>query len=89
MSLTPLTNVAKANDRYRTQLRSTWVADPADGSLLVSAVPTNVPTIVVVGWKTDIETVFSVTGKSGDSSSNYALTGVTRLKGANTNLPEN
>lgn len=89
MALTPLTDVAKANDRYRAQLRSTWVADPADGSLLVNAVPDNVPTIVVVGWKTDVETVFSVAGKSGDASSNYALTGVVRLKGANTNLPEN
>lgn len=89
MALTPLTNVAKANDRYRAQLRSTWVADPADASLLVNAVPVNVPTIVVVGWKTDVETVFWVEGKSGDASSNYALTGVERLKGANTNLPEN
>lgn len=89
MPITPITGVAKANDKYRAQLRSTWISDPADSSLLVTAVPTNVPTIVVVGWNTDIETVFSVEGKSGDASSNYALTGVVRLKGANTNLPEN
>lgn len=81
--------IYKANDKYRAQLRSTWIASPADTSLLVTSVPDNVPTIVVVGWGTDAETVFSVTGKSGDSPSNYALTGVTRLRGANQNLPEN
>lgn len=81
--------LVKANDKYRSQLRATWVADPPDTSLLVKAVPANVPTIVTVGYGTDLETVFRVEGKSGDSSSNYALTGVTRLKGANQNLPEN
>ena len=81
--------IYKANDKYRAQLRSTWISSPADGSLLVTAVPDNVPTIVTVGWQTALETVFLVTGKSGDSSANYALTGVTRLRGANTNLPEN
>jgi hypothetical protein len=89
MPIDPITGVARANDKYRAQLRSTWISDPADTSLLVNAVPENVPTIVVAGWGTDLETVFSVEGKSGDSSSNYALTGVVRLKGANTNLPEN
>jgi hypothetical protein len=48
-----------------------------------------VPTIVVVGYDTDYETVFSVTGKSGDNSSNYTLTGVERLRGANQNLQTN
>lgn len=81
--------IYKANDKYRAQLRSTWIASPADTSLLVTSVPDNVPTIVVVGWGTDAKTIFSVTGKSGDSPSNYALTGVTRLRGANQNLPEN
>ena len=79
---------ALANDKYRAVLRSTWIADPADVTLLVTAIPTNVPTIVVVGWETIYETVFRVEGVSGDNSSNYALTGVTRLKGANVNLPE-
>lgn len=81
--------IYKANDKYRAQLRSTWISSPADGSLLVTAVPDNVPTIVTVGWGTSLETVFLVTGKSGDSPANYALTGVTRLRGANQNLPEN
>lgn len=89
MPIDPITDVAKANDKFRAQLRSTWISSPADGSLLVTAVPENVPTIVVVGWNTDLETVFRVEGKSGSSASNYALTGVTRIKGANTNLPEN
>jgi hypothetical protein len=79
----------KANDKYQATLRATWIADPADTSLQVTAVPANVPTIVTVGWETDYETVFSVENKSGDSPSNYALTGVERIKGANVNLPEN
>lgn len=79
----------KANDKYRAQLRSTWISDPAGTTLEVTAIPENLPTIVVVGWKTDYETVFSVTGASGTSTSDYTLTGVTRLKGANTNLAEN
>lgn len=77
-----------ANDKYRATLRSTWIAAPPASSLLVNAIPTNVPTIVVVGWGTDYETVFSVTGTSGTNSSDYALTGVVRLRGANTNIPE-
>ena len=78
-----------ANDRFASKLRSTWISDPADGILSVDAVPENVPTIVVVGYNTAYETVFSVTGKSGDNSSNYTLTGVARLKGANENLQTN
>lgn len=65
------------------------MSSPADTSLLVKSVPDNVPTIVTVGWGTDIETVFTVEGKSGSSSTDYALTGVARIKGANVNLPEN
>jgi hypothetical protein len=79
----------QANDKYQATLRATWIADPADTSLQVTAVPANVPTIVTVGWETDYETVFSVENKSGDSPSNYALTGVARIKGAEVNLPEN
>jgi hypothetical protein len=78
-----------ANDKFRTSLRSTWIAAPADTSLLVTSIPTNVPTIVVVGWETAYETVFTVTGTSGTNASDYALTGVTRVKGANANIPEN
>lgn len=77
----------RANDKYRATLRSTWIASPADTSLLVDAIPDNTPSIAVAGWNTDAETVFTFTGTSGDSPSNYALTGVTRLKGANQNLP--
>lgn len=89
MPITPISDVKKANDRYRATLRSTWIASPADTSLLVDAVPDNVPTYVVVGWNTDYETLFEVTGKSGTDSSNYSLTGVTRVRGANENIPEN
>jgi hypothetical protein len=78
-----------ANDKYRTDLRSTWIASPADTSLLVRAIPDNVPTVVVVGWETVYETIFSVTGTSGSTSADYALTGAVRLRGANTNIPEN
>jgi len=81
--------IYKANDKFRTALRSTWISSPADGSLLVGAVPTNVPTVVVVGWKTAFEAVFSVTGKSGSTAADYALTGVTWLRGYVGNLAEN
>ena len=82
-------SIWKANDKYRTTLRSTWIYDPADGSLLVNAIPDNVPTLVVVGWGTEYETVFSVTGSSGSTPADYALTGVTRLRGYEGNLAEN
>lgn len=84
-------SIARANDKYRATLRSTWVYDPAAGSLLVDAIPDNVPTIVVVGWQTQYETVFSVTGSSGSSAADYALTGVVVLRGAGLteNLAEN
>ena len=81
--------IFKANDKYRATLRATWIASPADTSISVTAVPDNVPTIITLGWETDLETTFTVTGKSGSTSADYALTGVTRLRGANTNLPEN
>lgn len=81
--------IYKANDKYRANLRSTWTYSPADGSLLVDAIPDNTPTLVVVGWGTEYETVFSVTGSSGSSAADYALTGVTRLRGYEGNLAEN
>lgn len=81
--------IYKANDKYRANLRSTWVSDPAAGSLLVDAIPDNVPTIVVVGWETQYETVFSVTASSGSTAADYALTGVVRLRGYDGNLAEN
>lgn len=81
--------IYRANDKYRANLRSTWIYDPAAGSLLVDAIPSNTPTLVVVGWGTEYETVFSVTGTSGSSAADYALTGVTRLRGYAGNLAEN
>jgi len=81
--------IFKANDKYRSTLRSTWVSDPAAGSLLVTSIPDNTPTLVVVGWGTDYETVFSVTASSGSSAADYALTGVVRLRGYDGNLAEN
>lgn len=83
-----LEDAVLANDKYQAQLRSAWIASPADTTLAVNAIPANFPTIITVGWKTQYETVFKATGSSGTNSSNYALTGVTRLKGANANIPE-
>jgi hypothetical protein len=77
-----------ANDKYRAQLRATYIMDPADASLQVDAIPENLPTLVTVGWNTQYETVFRVTGTSGTNSSNYALTGLTKIKGYDGNLPE-
>jgi len=82
-------SIYQANDTYRAKLRSTWISDPAAGSLLVDAIPSNTPTIVVVGWGTDYETVFSITSTSGSSAVDYALTGVVRLRGYESNLAEN
>jgi hypothetical protein len=79
----------RANDDFNGALRSTWIASPADTTLAVNAIPANVPTIITVGYKTTYQTAFSVTGTSGTNSGNYTLTGVTRLKGANANIPEN
>lgn len=77
-----------ANDKYRATLRSTFV-DGVDTVLNVTAIPSNLPTIVTVGWNTQYETVFAITGTSGTNSSNYALTGITKIKGYTGNLPEN
>lgn len=79
---------ALANDKYRATLRSTFV-DGVDTTLNVTAIPTNLPTIVTVGWNTIYETVFRVEGTSGTNSSNYALTGITKIKGYTGNIPEN
>lgn len=81
-----MTNLA--NDKYRATLRSTFV-DGVDTTLNVTAIPTNLPTLVTVGWNTQYETVFAITGTSGTNSSNYALTGLTKIKGYSGNLPEN
>lgn len=78
---------ALANDKYRANLRSTWV-DGVDTTINVDAIPTNTPTYVTVGWNTAYETVFLITGTSGTNSSNYALTGLTKVKGYSGNLPE-
>lgn len=72
------------NDKYNSTLTSAWNASPADTTMSVSSVPLNVPTIITAGYDTDDETVFSVTGTSGGNT----LTGVTRLRGANTDLPQ-
>ena len=79
---------ALANDKYRATLRSTFI-DGVDTTLAVTAIPANLPTLVTVGWNTQYETVFRVEGTSGTNSSNYALTGVTKIKGYSGNIPEN
>lgn len=81
-----MTNLA--NDKYRATLRSPFI-DGVDTTLNVTAIPSNLPTLVTVGWNTQYETVFRVTGTSGTNSSNYALTGLTKIKGYSGNLPEN
>jgi hypothetical protein len=80
----------EANDKFQGSLRATYIAVPADGSLLVTAIPANLPTYITVGWNTQYETLFEVTGTSGDNSSNYALTGLTVVKGfgATGNIPQ-
>lgn len=77
-----------ANDKFRAKTRSTWIASPADSVIQVDAIPANLPTYVVLGWNTTYEALFSVTSTSGNNSSNYALTGVTWIKGYAGNLPE-
>lgn len=82
-----MTTIAKANDKYRSRLRATFI-DGVDTTLSVDAIPQNVPTIITVGWDTDYETVFLIEATSGDNSSNYALTSITKLRGYTGNLPE-
>lgn len=71
----------KANDKYNATLTSGWTSSPADNTLSVSGIPSNFPTIVVVGRGTSQETVFTVT-----SGGVGQLTGVARLRGANVDL---
>jgi len=68
-----------ANDRYAAVLTAGYSVGQT--TLYVSAVPNNVPTIVVAAKGTDNETVFEVTDKTTNS-----LTGVSRLRGANVDL---
>lgn len=74
----------KANDKYSTSLGSGYTASPPDTTLSVGSVPANLPTIVTAAKGTDEETIFAVTGSSGGNT----LTGVTRLRGANVDLPQ-
>lgn len=77
-----------ANDKYRANTRATYIASPADSSIQVDAIPTNLPTLITLGWNTQYEAVFRVASVSGTNASNYALTGLTWLKGFAGNLPE-
>lgn len=77
-----------ANDKYRATTRATYIDSPADSSIQVTAIPANLPTFVTIGWKTQYETVFKVESVSGSNSANYALTGLTKIKGYTGNLPE-
>lgn len=69
----------KANDKYNAVLSAGFTAGQT--TLSVSAVPANVPTIVVVAKGTDKEAVFSISGTTINS-----LTGVAWLKGYTGNL---
>lgn len=79
--------LVQANDKYRATLRSTFV-DGVDTTMDVTAIPTNVPTIVTLGWNTEYQAKFQITGTSGTNSSNYALTGVTKVGGYSGNQAE-
>lgn len=76
-----------ANDKYRATLRTVFI-DGTDTVLNVTAIPTNLPTQVTVNWNTAFEAVFKVTGTSGTTSANYALTGITKVKGYTGNQAE-
>ena len=76
------------NDYYKTTLRATWVASPAEATIQVQALPTNLPTILTASKGQPNETKFKVTGVSGDSPSNYALTGVSVISGGLSNLSD-
>lgn len=69
----------KANDQYNSNLTAGYTVGQT--TLSVADTPENVPTIVTVGFGTDKETVFSVTGKALGT-----LTGVARLRGYNGNI---
>ena len=71
--------IFKANDKYAGSLSSGYTV--GDNTFYVTAVPINVPTIIVAAKGTADETVFTVT-----SSTINTLIGVARLKGANVNL---
>lgn len=68
-----------ANDKFNTTLSAGYTV--GQNTLSVANVPDNVPTIIVAGYGTDNETVFTITGKTTNS-----LTGVARLRGANIDL---
>jgi hypothetical protein len=68
-----------ANDKYNAELSQAYI--PGSQVLYVTAVPKNVPTIVVAFRGTEKETIFAVTGKTLSS-----LTGISRLRGANVEL---
>lgn len=68
-----------ANDKYNAVLTAGYSVGQT--TLYVSAVPNNVPTVIVAAKGTDNETVFAVTDKTTNS-----LTGVSRLRGANVDL---
>lgn len=71
----------KANQSYNASLTSDYTV--SDTALGVNTVPSNTPTIVTVARGTAKQTRFYVTGTSGGNQ----LTGVTRLDGANENIP--
>lgn len=70
----------KANQKYNATLSSDFTV--SDTTLGVSAIPSNTPTIVTVARGTDKETRFIATGTGVNQ-----LTGVSRLDGANVNIP--
>jgi len=68
-----------ANDSFNAVLSASYTV--GDTTLYVDAVPDNTPTIIVIDYGGTNETIFWVTGKTSNT-----LTGVKRIKGANTNI---
>lgn len=76
-----------SNDKYRATLRTVFI-DGSDTTIKVTAIPTNLPTLVTLGWNTATQVVYAVTGTSGTTSADYALTGITKIKGYTGNQAE-
>lgn len=74
-----MSDMLKANDKFYGELTQDYAV--GDSIIYLTAVPDNVPTILVAGRDTVNETTFSVTNKTINS-----VTGVTRISGANVEL---
>lgn len=74
--------IYKANDLYSANLSAGYTA--GQGTMPVTAVPANVPTVITLAKGTDKEATYAVTGKTASD-----LTGVVRLRGYTGNFDAN